>query len=200
MHTPAIITVHKQDLPDSQESVISTVSSTCSAPKLPSSASNLSTSTTTETESTTPSTTNVAATQSKPTETPMPKSPDQARAPDARANAPRVDTAAANAPQTGDTTAGPMPLQSPINQGFKRTADGSLKGEESVEHSTAERKFAHAHKRNKSMDTHRIGEVRDLVLGYILQGANTYAALRPTQDTSILRHGQSAERLGEAIA
>jgi hypothetical protein len=130
----------------------------------------------------------------------MPKSSDHARAPDARANAPRVDTAAANAPQTGDTAANPMPLQSPSNQGFKRTADGSLKGEESVEHGMAERKFAHVHKRNKSMDTHRIGEVRGLVLGYRLQGANAYAAFRPTQDASILRHGQGAEWVGEAIA
>lgn len=130
----------------------------------------------------------------------MLKSPDQARGPDARANVPRVDIAAANAPRTGDTADSPMSLQSPATQGFKRTADGSLKGEESVEHSTAERKLAHAHKRNKSMDTHRIGEVRDLVLGHSLQGANAFAAFRPTQDASILRHGQGAEWMGEAIA
>ncbi|KAH4603126.1 hypothetical protein HBI26_126390 [Parastagonospora nodorum] len=158
-HAPAAATARKQDLPDSQESAISTVSSTFSAPKLPSSSSNLSTSTTTDTDLTTPTSANVAATPSKPAEAPMPNSPGQARGPDAPAIAPRIDTAAANAPQTGDTAASPMALTSPATQGFKRTADGSLKGDETATPAEAPRAFAHAHKRNKSMDTHRIGEL-----------------------------------------
>jgi hypothetical protein len=131
----------------------------------------------------------------------MSNSPNHAHASDARANAPRIDTVTANAPPTGDTAASPMPLESPVTQGFKRTADGSLKGLE-----TPVRKAGApiaAHKRNKSMDTHSgraIGEVRDLVLGYNLQGANAYAAIRSTQDASVLRHGQGAEWVGEAIA
>jgi hypothetical protein len=50
------------------------------------------------------------------------------------------------------------------------------------------------------MDTHRIGEVRELVPEYIRRSANAYAAFRPTQDASKLRHGQGAEWLGEAVA
>jgi hypothetical protein len=90
----------------------------------------------------------------------MPASPTQAHASDARPNAPRVDAVAANAPQTGDTAASPMPPESPVTQGFKRTADGSVKG-----FGTPVRSLAGptaAHKRNKSMDTHSgraIGEV-----------------------------------------
>jgi hypothetical protein len=54
-----------------------------------------------------------------------------------------------------------MSQTSPTTQGFKRSADGSVKGDSS---STSPTQRAFAHKRNKSMDTHsntRIGEVRD---------------------------------------
>lgn len=96
----------------------------------------------------------------------MPVSPSRARAVDALVNAPRIDAAAANAPRTGDTTAGPMSLASPMAQGSKRKADGSLKGIPLGIDSPVVR--VPAHKRNKSMDTHsvtRIGEVRALGAG-----------------------------------
>jgi hypothetical protein len=61
-----------------------------------------------------------------------------------------------------------MALENPISQGFKRTADGSLKSagltvDSSVQPSTG-------HKRNKSMGAEassnpRIGEVRKLQIG-----------------------------------
>lgn len=89
----------------------------------------------------------------------MPAMPTQARGSHVQANAPSIDTAVANAPRAGDTAAGPMSLASPVAQGFKRTADGTVKrlglGMDSVPGPTP-------HKRNKSMDTHsgtRIGEV-----------------------------------------
>jgi len=147
----AVAPEHPRDLPDSQESVFSAASSTFSAPKLPSSGSTVSTSTSAETEDTS----YVGLSQSKPLEAPMPAEAD------ARADAPRIDAAAANAPRTGDTAAGPMSLESPTAQGFKRTADGSVKGAGQATYSSAGP--AAAHKRNKSMDTHagtRIGEVR----------------------------------------
>jgi hypothetical protein len=200
-HIPATPTALKPDPPNSQDSVVSTASSTFSAPKLPSSSSNLSTTTVAETDVVRPSPDNVAPSQGKSTEAPMPTSPVQAHASDARANAQRIDAVAANAPQTGDTAASPMPLASPVTQGFKRTADGSVKGVGTPMRSTAGP--AAVHKRNKSMDTHSgraIGEVRGRVLGIYLQGANAYAAIRPTQDASFLRNGQGAERVGEAIA
>jgi hypothetical protein len=147
----AVASEHPRDLPDSQESVFSAASSTFSALKLPSSGSTVSTSTSAETEDTF----HVAPNQSKPIEAPMPAEAD------ARADAPRIDAATANAPRTGDTAASPMSLESPIAQGFKRAADGSVKGSGQAMHSSA--RPATAHKRNKSMDTHagtRIGEVR----------------------------------------
>ncbi|KAJ4405366.1 hypothetical protein N0V91_005316 [Didymella pomorum] len=52
-----------------------------------------------------------------------------------------------------------MSQTSPTTQGFKRSADGSVKGDSS---STSPTQRAFAHKRNKSMDTHsntRIGEL-----------------------------------------
>jgi hypothetical protein len=74
-----------------------------------------------------------------------------------------IDTTATNAPQTGYTTVTPVSIVSPTTQGFKRSADGSVKGN-GLTTSPKERIFAH--KRNKSMDTHsntRIGEVRQRV-------------------------------------
>ncbi|KAF1836473.1 hypothetical protein BDW02DRAFT_238292 [Decorospora gaudefroyi] len=158
-YTANTATAPKPELQNSQESVQSTVSSTFSAPALPSSSSNLSTSTTadTETDLTTPPSTHVAG-QSKPTEAAMPDSSVEARGGDTR---PRIDTAAANAPRVRDTTAtSPMLLESPATQGFKRTADGSVKGIGLVIESPSGP--ISAHKRNKSMDTHsgtRIGEL-----------------------------------------
>ncbi|KAL1795632.1 hypothetical protein ACET3X_005856 [Alternaria dauci] len=157
-HTAAIATADDAVPQDSQESVQSAVSSTFSAPALASSSSNLSTSTTTETDLTTLSPTN-AAPQSEALEAPMPKPSSQPTAGDVPA-APRIDTAAANALQNGDTTASPMPPESPATQGAKRTVDGSLKSAGLVPEPSSVRTYAH--KRNKSMDTHsgtRIGEL-----------------------------------------
>ncbi|CBX99073.1 hypothetical protein LEMA_P083120.1 [Plenodomus lingam JN3] len=156
-----ISTTPRQDIQHSQDSVLSAVSSTFSAPRLPSSSSNLSTSTTVaEAESTQPSSANVVPSQIKPSEVSMPDSPTQARAEGAQPNAPRIDRAAANAPRTGDTAAAAMPLESPIAQGFKRKADEPWKSAGSGSDVPTAR--LPAHKRNKSTDVHsstRIGEL-----------------------------------------
>lgn len=91
----------------------------------------------------------------------MPTSPSRVYAESVQASAPQIDIAAANAPPSGYTAADPMPLASPITQGFKRKADGSFKANGLGLDSPVAR--VPAHKRNKSMDTHsgtRIGEVR----------------------------------------
>jgi len=142
-HTPHIPAGHAhdiQDVHDSQDSVVSAVSSTFSAPWLPSSSSTLSTSTVPDADST--------------------PAPPAHEAPD-HAKLPRLD-AAADAPRTGDTTAGPNPLASPVAQGSKRKADEPLKAPTAAMDTPVTRVFAH--KRNKSMDVHggsRIGEVRN---------------------------------------
>lgn len=89
----------------------------------------------------------------------MPDFSSQARVEDARAKPPQIDAGAANASRTGDTTAEATPLESPATQGFKRTADGFVKGDGAVVQPAARSVTASAHKRNKSMDTHRIGEL-----------------------------------------
>jgi hypothetical protein len=131
----------------------------------------------------------------------MPTSPSQTRSSTTRANAPRIDVVAANAPRTGYTAASPMSLDSPMTHGFKRKADGAENGTgEAAQGSVGP---SSAHKRNKSMDIHgitRIGEVRSQVLESGLQNANVHAAFRTAEDASFLRHGQGAKRLGEAIA
>ncbi|KAL5117811.1 hypothetical protein ACEQ8H_004285 [Pleosporales sp. CAS-2024a] len=151
-HAPIVTAANSQDPPASQDSAACT---TFSAPKVPSSASTLSTSAAAaaDTQPTAPTRPDVAATACTTLQ-----SPDHGRGLDARA--PRIDTATAtaNAP-TGDTAASPMALTSPATQGFKRTADGLLKGEETPTPAEGSRRLAHAHKRNKSMDTHRIGEL-----------------------------------------
>lgn len=125
--------------------------------------------------------------------------PCEARGEGTRVHPPQINADAANASRSGDPAAEATPLELPATQGFKRTADGFLKGDGTAVQATARPMASLAHKRNKSMDTHRIGEVRGFVMGSILQGANAYAAIRPAQDASILRHGQGAERMGEAV-
>ncbi|KAF2127596.1 hypothetical protein P153DRAFT_387338 [Dothidotthia symphoricarpi CBS 119687] len=147
-------------MPDSQESVLSSVSSNFSVPALPSSSSNISTSTVTDTDLTSPASTHVYSGLSRPTEKPTEISSSQSYGANARFNAARIDTVAANAQRTGDTAASPMSICSPAFQGTKRTADGSLKAVGPATVTPAGRVFAH--KRNKSMDTHsgtRIGEL-----------------------------------------
>ncbi|KAH7371395.1 hypothetical protein BKA66DRAFT_424146 [Pyrenochaeta sp. MPI-SDFR-AT-0127] len=156
-HTATIAPGHKPYLPGSQESIQSIVSSTFSAPALPSSSSNLSTSTAADTDLTSLASTNVASIQNKPAEARMSNSPSRPRHVESQAHASRIDTAAANATRTGDTAASPMALDSPVSHGFKRTADGSVKGVGLGIANTAGP--VSAHKRNKSMDTHRIGEL-----------------------------------------
>lgn len=160
-HTATIAPVTKSYLPGSQESIHSIVSSTFSAPALPSSSSNLSASTAADTDLTSLSSANVAPNQDQTTEASMSTSPSRPRNADSQARASRIDAAAANATRTGDTAASPMLLGSPVSHGFKRTADGSVKGIGLGIESTAGP--ATAHKRSKSMDTHagtRIGEVQ----------------------------------------
>ncbi|KAF1361508.1 hypothetical protein EJ07DRAFT_111277, partial [Lizonia empirigonia] len=150
-----ITTLHSLDVPESQESVLSTISSTFSAPALPSTSSNLSS----DYDAASPTGPNGAASHSKPTEESMPASPSRIRGQAARGDAPPIDTAAANAPQSGRTAATPMSMISPTTQSFKRSADGSVKGNGS---SAGLNEQHLAHKRNKSMDTHsstRIGEL-----------------------------------------
>ncbi|KAL6708016.1 hypothetical protein ACN47E_003450 [Coniothyrium glycines] len=162
-HPPAIAAGHRQHFPQSQESLHSAASSTFSLPGLPSSSSTLSTSTAADTESTSPSSANAAPRQARMPEAVMttPATPGHAPPPGrARAHAPHIDTVAANAPRAGDTAASPMSLASPMTQGFKRSADGSVKGI-GLGIDTPAKPIA-AHKRNKSMDTHsgtRIGEL-----------------------------------------
>ncbi|KAF1952349.1 hypothetical protein CC80DRAFT_495417 [Byssothecium circinans] len=144
--------LYQHELPDSQESYVSAVSSTFSAPQLPSSSSNVSTSTTGDTELTSPPSSKVTSFWRQAAENALPSSPNRARAQDAPS---RID--AANAPRTGNTVASPMSPKSPMTLGSKRTADGSVKGtgvaaERSVAPSTG-------HKRNKSMETSRIGQL-----------------------------------------
>ncbi|KAH8723630.1 hypothetical protein GQ44DRAFT_709819 [Phaeosphaeriaceae sp. PMI808] len=158
--TTDIINGHDLHLPNSQESIMSAVSSTFSPPKLPSSSSNVSTSTTTETDITYPSATNAIPTQSKATYAPIPTSPVHARGSSVRPTA-AIDIVAANASQLGDTAASPRPLESPVTQGFKRSADGSVKGVEPAGKNPRAPSAA-AHKRNKSMDTHSGGRIGEL--------------------------------------
>lgn len=130
----------------------------------------------------------------------MPASPSRIRGHAARGDAPPIDTAAANAPQSRRTTATPMSMISPTTQGFKRSADGSLKGNGS---SIGLNEQHLAHKRNRSMDTlssTRIGEVRHRLPRPDLYVANAYVAIRTTEDPSLVCHGQSTKRLGEAVA
>lgn len=71
----------------------------------------------------------------------------------------RID--AVNAPRTGGTAASSMSVDSPIAQGFKRSADGSVKGSAMTVDTSV--KPIMEHKRPKSMDwssSTRIGEVR----------------------------------------
>jgi hypothetical protein len=163
-------------VPESQESVESTVSSTFSAPALASTSSNLSS----DQDVASPSKPSGQAHHSSPVHEPMPASPSRTHSRVATVDAPRIDAAAANAPQAGHTTATPMPRRSPTTQGFKRSADGLVKGGGS---STSPTQRTFAHKRNKSMDTHsntRIGEVRKSRSRHVPYAANRYAAIRPT--------------------
>ncbi|KAF2639470.1 hypothetical protein P280DRAFT_37958 [Massarina eburnea CBS 473.64] len=154
-HSAPAPALYQHELPDSQESYVSAVSNTFSAPKLPSSSSNLSTSTTGDTDLASPPACKVASAQIRPAGGAIPPSPVRARA--AQDAAPRID--AANAPRTGDTAASPMSmsLESPMTQGFKRTADGSVKGSgPPIARPVAPPR---GHKRTKSTETSRIGEL-----------------------------------------
>lgn len=148
--------LYKRELPDSQESYVSAVSSTFSVPQLPSSSSNLSVSTVGDFDFPPPSTSSEPSAQKQHAERAVPASPNPARG----RHAPlRID--AVHPPRNGDTTASPMSLDSPIAQGFKRGADGVVKG--SIMTVDASLKPAMGHKRPKSMDfssSTRIGEVR----------------------------------------
>lgn len=161
-HPPSISQLYKRELPDSQESFVSAASSIYTAPPLLSSSSNMSNSTAADTDFTSPPSSNVPPSQSQPLERPLPLSPVQARGQNAQATAPRIDTTPAL--RIGDTAASPMSLDSPVTQGLKRTADGTLKSAGLTVDSAVESSIGH--KRNKSMGSEassnpRIGEVRN---------------------------------------
>ncbi|KAF2122343.1 hypothetical protein BDV96DRAFT_142592 [Lophiotrema nucula] len=158
---PASISkLYKRELPDSQESFVSTASSTFAAPPLISSSSNVSNSTAADTDFTSPSqSSNFPHSQSQ-VERNAPPSPTQARAHNAQPHAPRIDTT--SAPRTGDTAGSPMSLDSPgLVPGSKRTASGTVKNAvQSVNVSAAP--VGAAHKRTKSTESGanpRIGEL-----------------------------------------
>lgn len=194
-HIPVL---YKRELPDSQESLVSAVSSTSSAPQLPSSSSNLSTSTAGDTELTSPASSNVPSIPHKPSERAIPPSPSRVRGQDAPL---RID--AACVPQVGDTAASPMSVDSPIAHGFKRTADGSvkvlgLKVDSSVGPTMG-------HKRNKSMESNsntRIGEVRPTMerLDKDSLWLTRSTAFRTAKDSPFVRNGQGSEWVGAAVA
>jgi hypothetical protein len=186
--------LYKRELPDSQDSYVSAASSTFSAPQLPSSSSNLSVSTVGDTDLVNSSTLIAPPEQAQCTERAKPESPKRVR----RLDAPlRVD--AVPAPRTGDTAASPMSLDSPVAQGFKRSADGAVKGSTTTADTSA--KPASGHKRPKSMDAGRIGEVRARHGSCVVRVWLTYlAAIGTAKDAPFVCHGQSAERLGEAVA
>ncbi|KAF2999005.1 hypothetical protein E8E13_007894 [Curvularia kusanoi] len=150
-----IATPHKLGVPESQESVESVISSTFSAPALASTSSNISS----DHDAASPVESNGPSAHNGLAQEPILSVSSGVFGQDATKDARWIDLAAANAPQTGHTAASSLPLVSPISQGFKRSADGLLKGDETAT-SPKERKFAH--KRTKSMDTHsstRIGEL-----------------------------------------
>ncbi|KAF2736782.1 hypothetical protein EJ04DRAFT_596143 [Polyplosphaeria fusca] len=153
--------LYKRELPDSQESFVSTASSTFAVPTLLPSSSNVSNSTGAGTEFTSPSTSTLPSSQSQPRARVDPPSPSQVRVQDARAHAPRLDT---TAPQTGDTTASPMFIDSPVfAQGAKRTADGAVKDMSLTGNAGPATAAGQGHKRTKSTESgsnSRIGEVR----------------------------------------
>ncbi|KAJ8109563.1 hypothetical protein OPT61_g7364 [Boeremia exigua] len=149
-----IATPHRSEIPESQESVDSTISSIFSAPGLASTSSNLSS----DHDAASLSEPNGPASYSRSTQEAMTSSPSRTHS-RAAGVVVQIDTAAANAPGPGHTTATPMSQVSPTMQGFKRSADGVVKGQEI---NTSPKARAFAHKRNKSMDTHastRIGEL-----------------------------------------
>ncbi|KAJ4988440.1 hypothetical protein SVAN01_06057 [Stagonosporopsis vannaccii] len=153
-HPIDIASPNTLDVPESQESVDSTVSSIFSAPALASTSSNLSS----DHDVTSLSEPNDSVGYDKPPQKPMPTSPSRGGHV-VEDHVSQIDTTAANASQLGHTTATPVSLASPTVQGFKRSADGSMKG---IESRTSPKERAFAHKRNKSMDTHsstRIGEL-----------------------------------------
>ncbi|KAF2870721.1 hypothetical protein BDV95DRAFT_574440 [Massariosphaeria phaeospora] len=157
-HPPHIASFYKRELPASQESALSAASSTLAAPTLLSSSSNVSTSTAATTEFASPPPKHVHASRMQPAAnvSQLPTTPAHGR--NVQPSAHPIDTA--NTMRTGDTAASPMSLDSPVSQGFKRTADGAVKGAALATESTGVPTMGH--KRNKSMDSNaasRIGEL-----------------------------------------
>ncbi|KAH6629511.1 hypothetical protein C7974DRAFT_394643 [Boeremia exigua] len=154
-HPIDIAAPHRLDVPESQESVESTISSIFSAPTLGSTSSNISS----DHDVASLSGPSGLAGQSKSTQKPIPTSPSRAYSYAISGDVTQMHAAAANALRTGHTAAAPVSRVSPTTQGSKRSADGSVKDHE-LNISSKERVFAH--KRNKSMDVHsstRIGEL-----------------------------------------
>lgn len=162
-HPATINNLYKRELPDSQGSVLSSVSNTfATTPALHSSSSNVSNSTTVDTDFTSPFSSKPSS-QNQLLDPPIAPSPAQFRSQNVHPAPSRIDTT--SAPRTGDTAASPMSLDSPVlAQGSKRTASGAVKGLGlSLDGATtATAATTNAHKRTKSTDTGanpRIGEV-----------------------------------------
>ncbi|KAF2279344.1 uncharacterized protein EI97DRAFT_173379 [Westerdykella ornata] len=150
-------TAHSAELPNSQESATSAASSTFSAPGLPSSSSNLSNSTVAETDFKS-TVTSYPSSQNKVEDEALPRPPEP-EAQDAHLARHPID--AVEPPRTGNTTASPMPVDSPVfAQGSKRTASGMLKGPVLTMDSVPTGRTIH--KRNKSMEARPGGRIGEL--------------------------------------
>ena len=146
--------LYKREPPESQDSCMSAASSTFSAPRLPSSSSNLSTSTAGDTEITSPPLSKASSVRKTPATHAVPASPSRVDG----YNAPRIHDV--NAPSSGHTAVSPRSMESPATQGRKRTADGSPKSFGPTVDASAVR--SSGHKRTKSIETGssaRIGQV-----------------------------------------
>lgn len=186
--------LHKPGQLSSQESAISTVSSTFSAPAYVPFSSNVSTTTVADTEPAS----SAPPSQGEPAERAMPPSPSQRRGEDAQAF-PRDDTASPT--RAGNTTASPMLPDAPLHaQGCKRTASGLVKGPDGL--NVRDPAMPQGHKRTKSSELgpNRIGEVSSAVGPSSCSWLMYDAAFRTAQDAALLRHDEGSEWLGEAVA
>ncbi|EON63667.1 hypothetical protein W97_02895 [Coniosporium apollinis CBS 100218] len=184
--------VHQQPLPNSQESYVSTSSST-SAPRLQSSLSDLSNPSIPETALTSPTASDHSQSQS---ETPQksqlaekPASSERQKQP--RARTPNIDIAAANAKRdsVNSTQTSPMSIDTPgLTHGSKRTASGLVKPAMPDTPASPVTATPCKHSRTTSLDSnngHRIGE-----LSAQLKTRLTYAMLK-------VQHGWENRTLDE---
>jgi len=159
--------VHQQPLPNSQESYVSTSSST-SAPRLQSSLSDLSNPSIPETALTSPTASDHSQGQSEtPQKSQLAEKPASSeRQEQPRARTPNIDIAAANAKRdsVNSTQTSPMSIDTPgLTHGSKRTASGLVKPAMPDTPASPVTATPCKHSRTTSLDSnngHRIGEVR----------------------------------------